>query len=99
MLHTIQYPIISGDCEDIAKIIPKRDYSLGIADIPHGFNIPNIEYDRDPYTYQAFSKVVAGFLEVTTSPFWRFLTFHLDTQFAMLLTSFKGKEKSRMQLT
>ena len=36
------------------------DYALVIADIPHGFNIPNIYYDGDPYTYQAFNKVVAG---------------------------------------
>lgn len=45
-LETIQYQVIQGDCEDIAKLIPKRDYALVIADIPHGFNIPNIDYDR-----------------------------------------------------
>jgi len=67
-LDTIQYQVIQGDCEDIAKLIPKRDYALVIADIPHGFNIPNIDYDSDPYTYQALSKVVAGFLEVTSLP-------------------------------
>ena len=33
-LDTIQYQVIQGDCEDIAKLIPKRDYSLFIADIP-----------------------------------------------------------------
>ena len=41
-IHNIQYEIISCDCEDFEKLIPKRDYSLVIADIPHGFNIPNI---------------------------------------------------------
>ena len=98
-LDTIQYQVIQGDCEDIAKLIPKRDYALVIADIPHGFNIPNIDYDSDPYTYQAFIKVVAGFVEVTSSPLWRFVTFHSDTQLAMILSSFKGKTNSRMQLT
>ena len=98
-LDTIQYQVIQGDCEDIAKLIPKRDYALVIADIPHGFNIPNICYDNDPYTYQAFNKVVAGFKEVTSSPLWRFVTFHSDTQLAMLLSSFKGKANSRMHLT
>ena len=73
--HTIQYQIIPGDCEDIAKLVPKIYYSLVIA-VPHGFNIPEVEYDSDPYSYQTFSKVVAGFLEVTTSPFWIFVTFH-----------------------
>lgn len=98
-LDTIQYQVIQGDCEDIAKLVPKRDYALVIADIPHGFNIPNICYDIDPYTYQAFNKVVAGFKEVTSSPLWRFVTFHSDTKLAMLLSSFKGKTNSRMQLT
>ena len=78
-LDTIQYQVIQGDCEDIAKLIHKRDYALVIADIPHGLNIPNIDYDSDPYTYQALSKVVAGFVEVTLSPLWRFVTFHSNT--------------------
>ena len=64
-LDTIQYQVIQGDCEDIAKLIPKRDYFLVIADIPHGFSISNIDYDSDPYTYQALSKVFVGFVEVT----------------------------------
>ena len=98
-IDTIQYQVIQGDCEDIAKLIPKRDYALVLADIPHGFNIPNIDYDNDPYTYQALSKVVAGFVEVTSSPLWRFLTFYSDTRLALLLTSFKGKTNSRLQLT
>ena len=98
-LDTIQYQVIQCDCEDIAKLIHKRDYSLVIVDIPHGFNIPNIDYDSDPYTYQALSKVVAGFVEVTSSPLWRFVTFHSDTQLAMLFSSFRGKTNSRMQLT
>ena len=98
-LDTIQYQVIQGDCEDIAKLMPKREYALVIVDISHGFNIPNIDYDSDPYTYQALSKVVAGFVEVTSSPLWRFVTFHSDTQLAMLLSSFKGKTNSRMQLT
>ena len=98
-LDTIQYQIIQGDCEDIAKLIPKREYALVIADIPHAFDFPDIGYDSEPYTYEAFSKVVTKFQEVTTSPLWRFVTFHSDTQFAMLLASFKGKANSRMKLT
>ena len=98
-LDTIQYQVIQGDCEDIAKLIPKRDYALVIADIPHGFNTPIIDYDSDPYTYQALSKVVARFVEVTSSPLWRFVTFHSDTQLAMILSSFSGKTNSRIQLT
>ena len=98
-LESIQYQIIPVYFEDIATLIPKWEYALVIADIPHGFNFPDIEYDSKTYTYQVFSKVVTGFQEVTTSPLWRFVTFHSDTHFAMLLTSFKGKTNSRMQLT
>lgn len=99
VLDTIQYQVIQGDCEDIAKPIPKMDYAIVIVDIPHGFNIPNFDYDSDPYTYQALSKVVAGFVEVTSSPLWRSVTFHSETQLAMVLSRFKGNTNSRMQLT
>jgi hypothetical protein len=68
-----------------------------MADIPHGYNIQNIGYDTEPYTYQGFNKVVMGFMEVTTSPFWRFLVFHLDKQQGLVQSSFKGKENIRMQ--
>ena len=67
-LDTIQYQEIQGDCEDITKLIPERDYPLVIADIPHGFNIPNIDYDSELYTYQALCKVLVGFVEATTLP-------------------------------
>ena len=60
-LETIQYQIIQGDCEDIAKLTPKRKYALVIAKIPHGFNFPNIEYDTEAYTYQAFNKWLRAF--------------------------------------
>jgi hypothetical protein len=96
-LDTVQYKVILGDCEKLANIVPKKEYSLVIVDIPHGYNIQNIGYDTEPYTYQAFSKVVMGFTEVTTSPFWRFLVFHSDTQQGLVQSSFKGKEKTRMQ--
>ena len=54
-LDTIQYQVIQDDYEDIAKIIPKMDYALVIADIPHGFNFVDIGYDSEPYTYQSFN--------------------------------------------
>jgi hypothetical protein len=97
-LNIVQYKVILEDCEKIANLVPKKEYSLVIADIPHGYNIQNIEYDIEPYTYQDFNKVVMGFLEVTASPFWRFMVFHLDTQQGLVQSSFKGKEKTRMQL-
>jgi hypothetical protein len=94
-LDTIQYKVILGDCEKLASIVPKKECALVIMDIPHHYNISNIEYDTESYTYQAFSKVVMGFIEVTTSPFWRFLVFHSDTQQGLVQSSFKGKKKTR----
>ena len=75
----MQYKVIVGDYENIANLVPK-EYSLVIVDIRHGYNIKNITYDCDPYTYQLFNKVVLGFMNVTTSPLWRFLVFHLHVQ-------------------
>ena len=65
-LDTVQYEVIVGDCANIANIVPKKEYSLVIAYIPHGYNIKNITYDCEPYTYQLFNKVVLGFMDVTT---------------------------------
>jgi hypothetical protein len=61
--------VILGDCEQLANIVTKKEYSLVIVDIPHGYNVQNIGYDTETYTYQDFNKVVMGFTEVTTSPF------------------------------
>ena len=97
-LKMFEQKVILGDCEKIANVVPKKEYSLVIAYIPHGYNIENIEYDTEPYTYQAFNKVVMGFLEVTPSPFWKFMVFCSDTQQRLVQSSFKGKEKTRMQL-
>jgi hypothetical protein len=96
-LETIQYKVILGDYEKLASIVLKKEYSLVIVDIPHGYNIQNIGYDTKPYAYQDFNKVVMGFTEVRTSPFWRFLVFHSDTQQGLVQSSFKGKEKTKMQ--
>jgi hypothetical protein len=91
VFDTILFKVILGDCEQIANIVPKKEYSLVIADIPHGYNIQKIGYDTEHYTYRDFNKVVMGFMEFTTSPFWRFLFFHSDTQQGLVLSSFKGK--------
>jgi hypothetical protein len=72
---TVQYQVILGDYENIANLVPKKEYSLVIVDIPHGYNIQNIGYDYEPYTYQAFNKVVTRFVNVTMSPLWRFVVF------------------------
>ena len=90
--------MIFGDCTNIANLVPKKEYSLVIADIPNGYNIKNIIDDCDPYTFQYFNKVVSRFVGVTTSPLWIFLVFHSDVQRGAVLMAFKDKENSRKQL-
>ena len=97
-LGTLQYKVILGDFENIVNRDPQKDYSLVIANIPHGYNIQEIVYDGETYTYQALNKVVKGFVEVTTSPLLVFLVFHSDSQLGLVLSSFKGKANSRNQI-
>ena len=94
----MQYKVIVGDWANIGNLVPKKEYSLVVADTPHGYNIKNITYDCEPYTYQFFKYVVLGFINVTTSPLWIFLVFDLDAQGGAVLTTFKDKANSRKQL-
>ena len=94
----MQYKVIVGDCAKITNLVPNKEYTLVITYIPHGYNIKNITYDCEPYTYQLFNKMVSRFIDVTTSPLWRFLVFHLDVQGGVVLTTFKDKANSRKQL-
>ena len=41
-MDTVQYKVIVGDYANIANLVPKKEYSLVIANIPHGDNIKNI---------------------------------------------------------
>jgi len=75
-LDIVQYKVIVGDCANITNIFPKKECSLVITDITHGYIIKNITYDCEPYTYQLFNKVVSSFVDVRTSPLWRFIVFH-----------------------
>ena len=45
-LDIVQYKVILGDCVEIANRVPEKDYSLVIADIPHGYNIRNTMWSQ-----------------------------------------------------
>ena len=94
----MQYQVICGDRENIANIVPKKEYSLVIANITHGYDITNINYDCEPYSYHSFNKVVTGFVDVTTSPIWRFIIIHSDSQGGEMLSYFKSEVNVRKQL-
>jgi hypothetical protein len=59
-LDIVQYKVILGDCEQLANIALKKEYSLVIVDILHGYNIQNIGYDIKPCIYQAFNRSSYG---------------------------------------
>jgi len=47
-LECAQYYLVLSNIRwlwNIENILPKKEYSLVIEDIPHSFNIQNIEYD------------------------------------------------------
>ena len=50
-LDTVQYKLIVIDCANIANLVPEKEYSLVIANIPHGYDIKNITCECEPYTY------------------------------------------------
>ena len=85
----MQYKVSINECENIANLVPMKEYSLVIVETPHGYNIKKITYDYEPYTYQLFNKVVSRFIDVTTSPLWIFLVFQSDVQGGAVLTTFK----------
>jgi hypothetical protein len=97
-LDTVQYEVILGDFEQLANIVPKKKYSLVIVNIPHGYNIENIGYDIDPYSYQDFNKVVMGFTEVTTSPFFSSISFRHTTRISTIKLQGERKDKDEVYL-
>ena len=49
-IDTVQYKVSLGDYANIEKIVPKKNYTLVIVDIPCGYHIRNTTYDCETYT-------------------------------------------------
>eukprot|EP01018_Ginkgo_biloba_P038480 Gb_37443 [translate_table: standard] len=94
----LSYAIYNGDCEKLDTLVPRKEYSLMIVDIPHGYNIKGCINDEEPFSYKQFKRVVEEFCKVTTSNMWRFIVFHSDAQQGMVLTKFRDLTNSRDHL-
>ena len=69
------------------SILPKRHYTLLIADIPFVFWITGSMYDDMPYKYPQIEKMVKDFVELTLVPLWRIVIFHSMGQSLSVATS------------
>jgi hypothetical protein len=79
-LHPLSYGVYCGDVADMLKLLPRKDYTLLIADIPYGFRLAGSINDEEPYKYAQLDKMVQDFAQLTTAPLWRILIFHSRDQ-------------------
>ena len=70
------YNVFCGDVAELSSKLPKKDYSLLIADIPYGFRMAGSSYDDEPFRFKQLEKMVKDFAELTTASLWRIVIFH-----------------------
>ena len=79
-LHSLSYSVFCGDVADMGTILPRKDYSLLIADIPYGFRLAGSVNDEEPFKYIQLEKMIKAFAKLTTAPLWRVVIFHSRDQ-------------------
>ena len=67
-LHALSYRIYCGDVSEMQRLLPRKDYSLMIADIPYGFRLAGSINDEEPYKYNQLEKMIKDFASLTTMP-------------------------------
>ena len=72
-------------------LLPRRHYTLLIADIPYGFRIVGSTYDDVPFKYPQIEKMVKDFAELTLAPLWRIIIFHSMGQSLSVTTTLKSR--------
>ena len=76
ILHSLLYGVFSGDVADMSSLLPKKDYSLMIADIPYGFRLAGSINDEEPFKYNQLEKMIKDFAKLTSASLWRVIIFH-----------------------
>ena len=79
-LHSLSYSVLCGDVADMLKLVPKKEYSLLIADIPYGFRLAGSVNDEEPFKYIQLEKMIKDFARLTMAPLWRVIIFHSRDQ-------------------
>ena len=88
----LHYSVFHGEVGlNMLSILPKRHYTLLIADIPYGFRITGSMYDNVPYKYPQIEKMVKDFVELTLAPLRRIMIFHSMGQLLSVTTALKSR--------
>ena len=72
----LYYNVYCGDVADMIQKLPKKEYTLMVADIPYGFRMAGSIYDDEPYRFKQLEKKVKDFADLTTASLWRIVIFH-----------------------
>jgi hypothetical protein len=79
-LYPLSYAVFCGDIAEMLKLLPRKHYTLLIADIPYGFQLAGSTNNEEPYKYAQLDKMVKDCAHLTTAPLWRVLIFHSRDQ-------------------
>jgi hypothetical protein len=81
LFRDVLYKTYTADCKLLHEFLPRREYTLAIADIPYGFNVPGCQHDDSVAWGEAeIRQVVKSFKISTTAPSWRIVILHSNDQ-------------------
>lgn len=80
----VKWGVKIGDVRGLHLLIPTKDYTLAVADIPYGYKFNGAENDEEPFSEEDCEYMMNSFLDCNTSPIWRFVIFHSTTQSEMV---------------
>lgn len=79
----ILYEVHSKDARVLHEYLPKRDYTLVVADIPYGFDLPGCLHDDSvAWGQPEIASMVRAFKVVTIAKLWRVIIIHSIEQYA-----------------
>ncbi|MCO5606960.1 hypothetical protein L7F22_061151 [Adiantum nelumboides] len=84
----VQYSVFEGKVENMESFVPRRHYTLGIADAPYGFKAPHSINDDVKYGLSTYKKVIEAFKKVTSAESWVLVIFHAHDQISAVEKAF-----------
>ncbi|MCO5614873.1 hypothetical protein L7F22_069158 [Adiantum nelumboides] len=85
---SVQYSVFEGKVENMESFVPRRHYTLGIADAPYGFKAPHSINDDVKYGLSTYKKVIEAFKKVTSAESWVLVFFHAHDQISAAKKAF-----------
>ena len=83
LFRQLYYSVYNGDVGNVLDILPKRHYTLLMADIPSGFQISGSTYDDVAYKYPQIENMV--------KELWRIVIFHSMGQALSVTIALKSR--------